>query len=123
MKVRKLSVGAVFALGICGLSPLAAASMPSNPLSDPNFLVLPNGKNLRTVKVSGVALSLTRGTGATFGPSAQTAYEKLKTETLVAGEHPVQPTENSSAPPSRKSSWRELCSTNRAASLPPTSCS
>jgi hypothetical protein len=61
-------------------SPLIVSS-PSNPASDPNFLVLSDGTNLKSVKVSGSSLSLSRGTGSNFGASQEAQYRALKART------------------------------------------
>lgn len=90
MKARKLFIASAIVLAACGVSPRAQAQTPSNPVSDPNFLVLPDGKSLASVKVSGVPLSLTRGTGTVFSAASQAAYQKLKAETQSPGDHPVQ---------------------------------
>lgn len=65
------------------------SSMPTNPVSDRDFTILPNGKDLRTISVSGERLSLSRGTGQTFGPSAKAAYQKLKADSKADPNHKV----------------------------------
>jgi hypothetical protein len=56
----------------------ANAAMPTDPSHDANFLMLPDGQDLRSVRVSGVALSLSHGTGESFGLKEQAAYEQIK---------------------------------------------
>lgn len=56
----------------------AFALMPTNPVSDNGFMILPGGKDLRTVSVSGERLSLARGSGGAFTASKKAAYEKLR---------------------------------------------
>lgn len=68
----------------------AQAAMPSDPVHDSKFLELPDGRNLQSVKVSGVPLSLSRGTGQTFGAKEQAAYEKLKADSKTNPSSPVQ---------------------------------
>lgn len=68
----------------------SAAGMPTNPVTSPDFLVLPNGTDLRTVKVKGSRLSLARGTGETFGASQQAQYLRIKESTRGAGNPKIQ---------------------------------
>jgi hypothetical protein len=70
-------------------SPVSPSS-PSNPITDPNFLVLADGTNLKNVKVSGEALSLTRGSGTSFNASQQAQYLDLKARTRGAGDPKIQ---------------------------------
>ncbi len=60
-------------------TPLQAA-LPSNPVTDPNFMKLPDGTNLNKIKVRGSSLYLTRGTGDAFSSSVQKKFEDLYTE-------------------------------------------
>lgn len=68
----------------------AGAAMPTNPVSDPKFTILPNGKDLRTISVSGSKLSLARGRGSSFSSSARAAYQKLKEDSKTNPNHKVQ---------------------------------
>jgi hypothetical protein len=68
----------------------AMATMPSNPVSDNQFLILPDGTNLKTIIVEGSPLRLSQGTGQTFNTRVETAYRKLKTATQTSTHHPVQ---------------------------------
>lgn len=60
-------------LALALLPNFALAAMPTNPVVDPAFSVLPNGKTL-----SSLGLSLRKGDGKTFTPALQAKYEKLK---------------------------------------------
>jgi hypothetical protein len=64
--------------------------MPTNPVSDGDFMRLPSGKSLRDISVSGARLSLSTGTGQSFSEAKRTAYEKLKRETQDQEAHKVQ---------------------------------
>ena len=66
----------------------ASALMPSNPVTDPRFTVLPNGVDLRTIKTSS-ALSLKKGDGKTFTASLQTQYQKIKKDSETVKNTPV----------------------------------
>ncbi len=55
----------------------------THPETDPSFAVLPNGKRLDSIQVSGTRLSLTRGSGQTFGDSAKASYTKAKVNAEV----------------------------------------
>jgi len=82
--------GLVLSIMIFLAPTLAFAVMPTNPVSDREFLRLPDGRNLADVKVSGVKLSLTKGTGTAFGVSQQAAYNAIKAETLADPKHKIQ---------------------------------
>ena len=58
----------------------------TNPATDVNFLILPDGRNLKNIVVSGRALSLTHGTGMAFSAIEQAAYRKVKEESQTKGE-------------------------------------
>lgn len=84
-----------FQSGLTGLvmsitASISLAGMPSNPVTDANFSILPNGKNLTSISVSGSRLYLAKGTGNTFGASAKAAYTKLKSESQADPNHRVQ---------------------------------
>jgi hypothetical protein len=65
--------------------------MPTDPVSGgAAFLVLPNGKSLTSIRVSGSGLSLARGSGTSFGSSAQAAYRSLKQASQAETNHKVQ---------------------------------
>jgi hypothetical protein len=76
---------------VIGLSPVFAhAVMPTNPVSDRDFMRLPDGRNLAEMKVSGVKLTLTRGTGNSFGSSQQASYQNLKQASLSDPNNKIQ---------------------------------
>ncbi len=58
----------------------AQAYMPSNPVTDKDFLKLPSGKLLSDIKVSGSRLSLSKGSGAYFSETARKNYASIKSE-------------------------------------------
>jgi hypothetical protein len=68
----------------------AKAEAPTKPETDPNFLTLSDGRKLSNVKVNGVALSLARGSGSSFGSTQKTAYLNLKEATQSTLDHKVQ---------------------------------
>ena len=67
----------------------ALAVMPTNPENDREFVILPGGKDLRTISVSGTKLSVSRGSGQTFGATARKAYEKIKADSQADPNHKV----------------------------------
>ena len=81
MQVWKLTLTLTLFLATCGLTPLVQAQTPSNPNNDPRFTVLPDGTDLKSVKVSGSALSLTLGSGGAFTEALQARYAALKQDT------------------------------------------
>lgn len=62
----------------------------SNPVLDPQFSKLPDGRDLSSLSVSGTKLSLTRGTGTAFTSSVRADYEALKRATQTDPNHKVQ---------------------------------
>lgn len=62
----------------------------SNPVLDPNFTKLPNGKDLSSISVSGTRLSLTRGSGNAFTATLKQQYADLKKATQTDPNHKVQ---------------------------------
>ena len=73
------------------LFPIATfAVMPTNPISDPAFSVLPDGRDLSKIKVSGASLSLSKGAGQPFTASAQANYQALLSASQANIDHPVQ---------------------------------
>jgi hypothetical protein len=62
----------------------------SNPVLDPNFTKLSDGKDLSSISVSGTKLSLTRGTGTPFTSALKQDYQALKTATQTDPNHKVQ---------------------------------
>jgi hypothetical protein len=68
----------------------ARAMMPSNPVTDPNFDILPNQKKLSDITVRGTPLSLSRGSGNSFSTKSMAAYRKLKTDSQNDPDHKVQ---------------------------------
>ncbi len=79
----------LFVLQSFVLSP-AMAVMPTNPVTDKEFMRLPSGQSLESLSVRGSRLRLATGTGEDFTPSAQAEYVRLKTATLQDPTHPVQ---------------------------------
>jgi hypothetical protein len=77
-------------IAIFFFSVTAQAIMPSNPSSDPNFSLLPNGKYLNQISVSGQALKLTKGVGVSFSTSKNASYQKLKSDSMSYPRHKVQ---------------------------------
>lgn len=72
------------------LSPsLVFAAQPSNPVTDPTFVVLPNGKDLRTLSTSKGRLVLKKGDGRTFTTALQAKYEKIKKDSQTKAGTPV----------------------------------
>ncbi len=71
-------------------SSLAFAVMPSDPVTDPHFLELPDGSLLSSLKVQGLPLTLTKGSGGNFSASEEAAFEKLKQDSKASVDHPVQ---------------------------------
>ncbi len=69
---------------------LPQSSSLSSPELDPDFQVLPSGKNLSYIKVNGSSLYLAKGTGDAFTASKQQSYLSLKTATLQQPEHKVR---------------------------------
>lgn len=61
-----------------------------NPVTDPDFTKLSNGKDLTEISVSGSRLSLARGSGQTFTSSKQQQYEDLKRATQTDPDHDVR---------------------------------
>jgi hypothetical protein len=68
----------------------AQATLPTDPVHDQNFLILPDGRDLASVNVSGVPLSLSHGGGAAFGDAQKAAYLKLKIASQTTANYPVQ---------------------------------
>lgn len=66
------------------------AVSPRGPDRDPNFLLLPDGRDLAKVNVSGTPLRLARGAGQTMGAAARRAYDILRKEAKSTPDHPVQ---------------------------------
>lgn len=79
--IRRLSFGLCFLL-----SSSAFAMVPT----DPNFLVLPDGRDLKKVTVSGVALGLSRGSGQTMSSSAQALFSRIREDSKKIAGYPVQ---------------------------------
>lgn len=71
-------------------SSLAFAVMPSDPVRDPHFLELPDGRKLTSLIVHGIPLSLAKGTGENFSASERAAFKKLKQDSKASSHHPVQ---------------------------------
>lgn len=68
----------------------ASALMPTNPVSDTKFTILPSGKDLRTISVSGEKLSLSRGSGGAFTATKKAAFEKLRTDSKTIPNYKAQ---------------------------------
>lgn len=77
-------------LCLLSLTSHALAMMPLNPVSDPQFMVLPSGKDLRTISVSGSRLTLARGSGGAFTAAKKAAYEKLRTDSRTLPDYKIQ---------------------------------
>ena len=60
--------------------------IPNNPVEDPKFDELPNGKKLSSIKVRGSSLTLSKGTGTTFGRSQWQSYLRLKEQSQTRGD-------------------------------------
>lgn len=76
---------------LIGLSPAtSSAVMPSNPVTDSEFMRLPDGSDMSSIRVNGARLSLITGAGHTFGSAERAKYERLKEETLNDPNHKVQ---------------------------------
>jgi hypothetical protein len=73
-----------------GGNPPSHSSMPTNPVIDPDFMKLPEGRDLKKTSVSGLALTLATGEGQPFTAAEKAAYEKLKTNTQTIADYPVQ---------------------------------
>ncbi len=72
------------------LTSSAWSAMPTNPVTDKNFTVLPGGKNLTSIAVKGVKLSLTKGKNGAFGSLQENSYKTLKAATLTDRNHKIQ---------------------------------
>lgn len=68
----------------------APADGLSSPAEDKSFATFPDGKPLSSIKVSGAALTLSRGSGNAWTATKQTEYEKLKKDTMANSGHAVQ---------------------------------
>ncbi|MGZ3694318.1 MAG: hypothetical protein ACXWQO_09055 [Bdellovibrionota bacterium] len=73
-------------LGLLLLPQLGLGAMPTNPVTDPNFTVLPNGKSLKSIDSS---LELKKGDGKTFTSALQAQYEKIKHDSQTIPNSPV----------------------------------
>lgn len=76
-------------LGLALNSPLGFAGLPTNPVTDPAFVILPNGKDLRTISTSGGKLALKKGDGKAWTAALQAKYEKLKQDSQTIKNSPV----------------------------------
>lgn len=70
-------------------APLPTITLGS-PESDPDFIRLPNGTKLSSLKVNGVALKLIAGTGQTLNASKYQEYLKLRNASETQPQHLVQ---------------------------------
>ena len=61
-----------------------------NPANTAEFLSLPNGKKLSSIKVRGSSLRLIKGTGQSFSENRMREYLSLKDETQKSYRHKVQ---------------------------------
>lgn len=66
-----------------GIEKEIGTTLPS-PSEDPSFLVLPDGRNLTNVTVSGSSLRLAYGNGTSFSSSAFSRYQNLFLESQAA---------------------------------------
>jgi hypothetical protein len=78
---RFMSFGALLALPLT-----AQASLPT----DPGFLKLADGRDLKSVKVNGANLSLSRGSGQSMGAAAQALFERIRQDSKTQPGYPVQ---------------------------------
>lgn len=72
---------------------LVDASEPvpySNPVNDPRFAYLPDGRHLSGITVSGRKLALTKGIGAAFSNAKRSEYQALKAATQTDPVHKTQ---------------------------------
>lgn len=58
----------------------AFSALSSNPVTDPDFMQLPDGSRLDDIRVRGSRLSLVRGTGDNFSNSDRQEFESLYNE-------------------------------------------
>ena len=81
-----------FAIAVCAsfISSFAFAVMPTDPVTDPQFLILADGTNLGSIKVHNIPLTLAKGTGVSFTANEAAAFEKLKQDSKSQVDHPVQ---------------------------------
>lgn len=70
--------------------PLPVTPSLGSPESDADFGTLSNGKNLSSIKVSGIALRLIKGTGNSMSDSKYKEYLKLKADSQNQAQHAVQ---------------------------------
>jgi hypothetical protein len=75
---------------LCGFLALPLSALAFSHPGDADFLTLPDGRNLKNVKVSGVSLSLSHGSGQSFGAPAQALFEKIRKESKEIPNYPVQ---------------------------------
>jgi hypothetical protein len=76
---------------LASFAPLSAfAVMPTNPVADAEFMRLPDGSRLSDVKVSGIKLSLSRGTGKAFTSAVKAKYQSVKEEAMKNPSSKVQ---------------------------------
>jgi len=68
----------------------AFAALPTNPVTDRDFMKLPNGRSLSSIKVGGVALSLSKGAGGAYTARVHENYLRLKRATQSDPQHAVQ---------------------------------
>jgi len=71
-------------------SQTALTMMPTKPVSDRNFLQLPDGRWLSNVMVRGSRLTLTKGLGNKMSASSMQTYQKLKADSKSNRDHKVQ---------------------------------
>jgi hypothetical protein len=72
-------------LGLLLMPQIAGAVMPTNPVTDPNFTTLPNGRTLSSLG----GLTLRKGDGNTFTPALQAQYVKMKQDSKTIKNSPV----------------------------------
>ncbi len=88
MDAKRLVFFSFFTFGI--FPQLSLAGMPSQPETDPDFLDLPDGRNLSSFQVSGTALGLARGEGHSWTIAQQAEFEQIRSESKADALHPVQ---------------------------------
>ncbi|MES3038887.1 MAG: hypothetical protein V4736_13340, partial [Bdellovibrionota bacterium] len=62
----------------------------TNPTNDTSFTILPDGKDMKKILVSGSALTLAKGAGNTFTAALKTSYANLKAATKSDPNHKLQ---------------------------------
>jgi hypothetical protein len=77
-------------LGVLIALPFTAQASFSPDPSDPNFLRLPDGRDLKNVQVKGRSLSLSRGSGQSFSANPRALFERIREVSKSQAGYPVQ---------------------------------